>query len=232
MLDEFSKYDLQKFFSIMLLTDGCIVWHKTRRSFRIVFGSQDTSLHKLFVFLGKNGFNERPNFQGFDKSKNVFVTIFEKKKDSEIIKNLFNLSSTYKTSTMTENKPTISFINESSNKSQLMAFRVAMSCDGCITICKRKNGELVPKLKMCCAHPSLLLEWKDLAENIGLTMFLDRDRNTWSGFHGLCAQNKESILKFKKLGGFFPEDVMVSRGKRKGMKKNTLLSVACNLFEH
>ena len=125
-------------------------------------------------------------------------------------------------------QPTISFLLKSRIKLQILAFRIAMACDGSIGVSFERNGNLRPKLRLGCAHPLLIKEWRVLTEKIGLKMNIEKDRNTWSGFHSLETNLIKEIKKFHEMGGFLP-DVVIERGRFKGVSKNTILNLALNL---
>ncbi len=231
-----SKHDAQKLVAVCLLTDGSLKWNKAKQSFIITFHNKDECLHELFKNLLWIGFNETPTF---DKlfHKGVLNTGVVRKKDREIVSTLFSLSPTFKTKPFRCSKeeflnspqPTISFLLKNRIKLQKLAFRIAMACDGSIGICIKKDGSFKPRLRLGCAHPFLLEEWKILTEKIGLKMNIEKDRNTWSGFHSLETSSIEEIKKFHEMGGFLPEEVIARRGKFKGIRKNTILELALNL---
>lgn len=228
--------EAKKILAIFLLTDGSVFWEKGKKRFVVCFSSKDISLHNLFIQFVFRAFRRKPTFI-MNKSKRCLKTGFAIRPKSNVAIELFSLSPTFKTAPknitsddfLNGPQPTISFLNNSDDLIKEISFRIAMSCDGSIGIASH-GVKPKPSLRLSCTHPNLILEWKQLAEDIGISMNVMRDRRWWSGLGGLETRKSSNILRFKEIGGFLPVDVKVVRGRFIGLPKNFVLDMAVKIL--
>ncbi|MEM5778455.1 MAG: hypothetical protein QXD43_04670 [Candidatus Aenigmatarchaeota archaeon] len=225
MIEDINSQEAEKLFAVLLLTDGSVRWNKFKKVWYIQLSNNDISLHKIFKQLGEKAFSEElKTYFKFDTGSRVFISRYSRTSESQIVKKLFNLSPTFTTKYKQKFNPTISFIFNESERIKQLAFRLAMSADGFVGLSHYSNGMVSPRIGLACAHPELAKEWLNLAENLGISMKLDKDSNTWSGIHGIRTTRFSSILKFWNIGGFYPDDVKVTRGNFIGQNKNDVLN--------
>lgn len=235
-LKTINEKESQKLVAIFLLTDGSVGWNKFKKCFLIRFLNKDLSLHNFFKAVSFMAFKENPTFEKVKDGK-ILVTGFSRIANRKIPKILFSLSPSFKTKPgkipssqfLKLPQPTISFLIDSTTTIRKIAFRIAMACDGSIGISFDRNGNPKPRLRLACAHPILVEEWKKLANSISLKMNIERDINTWSGIHGLITNKISDLLHFRDIGGFLPKDTLVCRGRFKGKTKNYVLNLAINM---
>lgn len=228
-MKDISKLDAEKLFAVMLLTDGCVKWNKAGRTWYIDLNNSDPSMHRTYKELGEHAFGEKMKSFMF-KDGRVFVSRYSRRPASRIPQRLFSLTANYKTKEMGDPMPSISFLFGCSKKIQKMAIRIAMSADGFVGVSSYKSNRKQPRMGLVCAHPGLIDEWSTLLNNIGIKMELDTDSATWSGLHGLRTTKISEIIKFKKIGGFYPLDIKVTRGNFKGQMKNDVLNHVVETF--
>jgi len=217
--------EAQKICAIFLLTDGHVQYRKSRDRVILQFFGNNESLHQAFRGFMWLGFKRNPSFYCyFDKSKQVFATGYEFKKENPALQVLNSISPSYST----KGEPTMAFLFDEKKEVQTLAFRIAMATEGSIGISFRPSGGISPRLRLACTNPVLVRQWNAVAHNLGIEMKLDMDKASWSGIHGLCAYKKRSIIRFCDIGGFYPEEVKISRGKYKNLRKNLLLSKVRN----
>lgn len=235
MLNTFNEYnvgadDAKILLLSFLMTDGSVSYIKKRKHYLIRIYGYDKSIHDIFVLFAKKGFGiEKPTWYFASYGNTVNATCYQRWAKTEIVKTLFQLSPSFRKKPnknesikdfLALSKPTIKSVMDCSREVRKLFFRIAMSCDGYITLLYGRK----PRLGLACAHPKLALEWQKLAESIGLEFKIEKDRYTWSGIHGLETANIATIEKFHGMGGFYPEDVKVCRSKKyKGYKKNDIL---------
>lgn len=225
MIENINSQEAEKLFAILLLTDGSVRWNKSKKTWYIQLSNTDISLHKIFKQLGEKAFDEElKTYCKSYKSSRVFISRYARIPESKMIKRLLKLSPTYKTKCKQKTNPTISFIFNEQKRIKELAFRLAMSADGFVGLSHYSKGGESPRIGLACAHPDLVNEWLDLSENLGISMNLDRDKNTWSGIHGIRTTKFSNILRFWNIGGFYPLDMKVTRGNFKGQNKNDVLN--------
>jgi hypothetical protein len=227
MIENINPREAEKLVATLLLTDGSVRWNKAKKSWYVQLSNNDVSLHRVFKQLAERAFNEElKTYFRFDNSSGVFISRYSRVPKSNMIERLFRLSPTFKTKPKFKQnlKPTISFIQNETKKIKQLAFRLAMSADGFVGLSHYSSGWESPRIGLACAHPGLVAEWLELSESLGISMNLDRDKNTWSGIHGIRTTKLSSILKFQDIGGFYPKDIKVARGNFIGQNKNDVLN--------
>jgi hypothetical protein len=203
---QLSPDECRKLAAVMLLTDGCVKRRSNRNAYQIVYYGKDAILHQIFKLLIVKGLGGKPS-SFMQPAKRSYQTVFERGLKSQCTNAIFSLTPSFKTSPGRQDKkeyatmqsPTIKFLFTESLRVKILAFRLAMSADGNVAIIN--NGSKF-RLRLGCAHPALVKEWKTLAEKLGISMNLARDKNTWSGIQGLNTDRKKNLLKFSGYGGF------------------------------
>lgn len=160
--------------------------------------------------------------------KRSYRTVFERGLKSQCINAIFSLTPSFKTSPARQEKneyatiqnPTLEFLSTEPLEIKVLAFRLAMSADGNVAII---NDGLKFRLRLGCAHPTLVREWKVLTEELGISMNVARDKNTWSGIQGLNTDQKDNLLKFSRYGGFIDGVRAHKSPKYRGFQKNAIL---------
>jgi len=228
--DQFGRLspdEFRKLMAVMLLTDGCFKRRSNRNACQMVYYGRDAVLHHIFKFLAVNGLGGKPS-SFLQPGKRSYHTIFERGLNSQCVNALFSLTPSFKTSPGRQNKdeyikmqnPTLKFLFTEPLRIKVLAFRLAMSADGNVAIIK---GGLKFRLRLGCANPALVMEWKTLAEELGISMNVSKDKNTWSGVQGLNTDRKENLLKFLEYGGFI-DGVRAHKSLRyRGFQKNAIL---------
>ena len=218
----FTKEELKRLIIVFLLTDGYVAWRNKRNQVQLKFYNKDKPLHELFSEIMLGTFNAKP-VMFFANHGRVMVTIFEFSKNSKIVDEIYELCPEFRTNEEYCPAPTINCILESPRKVRKLAFRIAMSTDGCISLAGGR-----PRLRLGSSHPSLAKEWKELAKSVGVYMNPIRDRNTWSGVHGINTDKKENVKAFLAMGGFC-EGTRAHRSKHfKSQEKNLILEQCVN----
>jgi len=221
-IEKLNRKSAQKLIAVFLLTDGYLKYRKDRRQYILQIFSDDDEFHNCFADLMGYAFDKGTTFKHFDKSRRVKVSGYEIPHDSEIVKCLFSFCSDYRTGGNTD--ATLNFLMDEPESVKKLAFRIAMTAEGSIGISKSRSKRIEePRLRFACAHPGLVKEWKNLIASLNITMNLDRDSANWSGIHGLITCKLENIVRFWKLGGFYP-DIRIQSGKNIGFTKNEMLS--------
>ena len=220
-----TREEAQKICAVFLLTDGHVKHRRSRNKLILNFYGKDESLHRAYKEFMELGFERQPSYYcSFDRSKRVFVTGYEFNEHSDSLKRFNSFSPTYTTKGIAGKEPSITFLFNEKREVQSLAFRIAMSTEGSIGISfHRFENRLEPRLRLACTSPTLVQQWQTIASKLGIEMNLDMDKASWSGIHGLRTSKKESILNFCAIGGFYPRNVKISRGKHDGLKKNALL---------
>ena len=211
---------------VMLLTDGMLT--KTNQP-RMTYFSNDMILHNKFQTLINTTYNT--SITSFFAEKNGHRTIYARKEHLSVMDDLLKLSPSFKTSPgyiskeeyCNKPQPTLSFLDKCNRKTKIAAINIAMSAEGSIEIIRRENGSIKGVLKLACSHPALVEEWRALFSEFRIKFNIMKDRNIWSGIHGLRTTRSDYILKFYELGGFVNK-VKIHRGKRfKNVEKNRVL---------
>lgn len=205
-LEQLSPDECCKLVAVMLLTDGCVKKRSNRNAYQMVYYGKDTVLHQIFKFLMVRALGGKPS-TFLQLGKRSYLTIFERGLKSQSMNTLFSLTPSFKTSPGRQDKneylamqdPTLKFLFNEPLRVKVLAFRLAMSADGNVSI--TNNGSKF-RLRLGCAHPTLVGEWKILAEELGISINLAKDKNTWSGIQGLNTDRRDSLLKFSEYGGF------------------------------
>ncbi len=205
----------------LLITDGSVYNNKKRKETYIRLYNKDKILHNLFKKVMTILFNKQPSLYIYP-SKRAYTTHYTIRNHSIILKQLYNLSTTFNTKPKNNQNPTIKSIFNKSKKLKTLCFRVAMSTEGCISINKREKV----RLRFGCSNPKLVSEWIKLAKDIGITMNLAKDKNVWSGIQGLNSDKISNIEKFINIGGFI-KGCRAHRSKyHKNWEKNKILMKA------
>lgn len=220
-----SKEELQKVVAVGLYNDGYVYHRKWDNKYVLYFSSSDPNLHNYFQKLVFLAFEESPSAYYKVKGKNLWVTNYQRGANNSMVKTLFSLTPTF--TTKKGHEPSLSFLFDEREEVKAQALRLAMSCDGSISI--KSNKPLKPwksyALRLACANPKLNLEFQKLFSDVGITMNIDKDKNTWSGIHGLATGKKSDFFRFWQMGGFAPENVKVTNGKLIGLTKNEVLDI-------
>lgn len=208
--------DFKAILAVCLLTDGTI----SLKEKRMEYSTKDPILRDILFHLF------------YKLSKYMPYTLKDKKgvyrvrlTDATLLQQLFDLSSSYKTSPgksriadycSSENQPTISFLDKCDTLTIRECIRAAFSTDGCIS----KNGILM----LSCSHPGLCEEWRILLAKEGISTNIWKNKYSWSGILGVGTCKKENIKKFQSFGGFIRGVKISSKSKGfKGIEKNELL---------
>ena len=216
----------QKIVAVGLLTDGCVLPRKSDKRYHVRFFSCDFTLHRCFKTMIKIAFEENQTSFIKGKQNSVWILDYQKSKNSKMMKNLLAFTKSY---TCKANcKPSLKFLFDENLETKKIAVRFAMSTDGSVSIKRNKHKKRIDfSLRLACAHPDLVLQWKKIFNDIGLDMRIDLDTAIFSGIHGLTTSKKINFLRLNELGGFFPDNVKVTNGKCIGLMKNQVLDFIC-----
>ena len=217
----------QKIVAAGILTDGYLYYRKFDNKYQIRFFSSDLNMHSFFQKTVLFAFGEHCSALLKKRGKNLWTTFYTRGTKNPMIEKLLSFSETY--STTKGNYPSLNFLFKERNQTKIEALRFAMSCDGSISCKTTSTGKKQFVLRLACANPELVLQWQKLFQEVGIKMNLDRDKNTWSGIHGLASGRMESIKKFAEIGGFLPKNVKVTNGKLVGMLKNEVINMALGM---
>lgn len=184
-------------------------------------------LHQIFKFLTMKGLGGKPS-SFLQPHKRSYRTVFERGLKSQCINAIFSLTPSFKTSPVRQEKnahatiqnPTLEFFSTEPLEIKVLAFRLAMSADGNVAII---NDGLKFRLRLGRAHPTLVREWKVLTEELGISMNVARDKNTWSGIQGLNTDQKDNLLKFSRYGGFIDGVRAHKSPEYRAFQKNAIL---------
>jgi len=218
----------------LLFTDGCL--YKTKKGgFEISYYGYDKALHNIFADLVWYCFKIRPSSYMIRCGK-VFRTKYINK---EFAKRILTLSPSYKTKPAPEqdwldflkevNKPSLEFLNKSSQNVLNEFIRLAMCADGSISVSK-KEKKIFFTLILACAHPTLVEEWSELFNRAGIKNNIVRGSGIThiGGVKGV----KNCLFKFKELGGFIPGvKVCVRASPLCGIDKQNILLNAVRLLK-
>lgn len=214
----------QKVVAAGILTDGYLYFRKFDNKYQIRFFSSDLNMHSFFQKTILFAFGENCSALLKIKGQNLWTTFYTRGTKNPMLEKLLSFSKTY--STTKGNCPSLDFLLKGRNQTKVEALRFAMSCDGSISCKKTRSGKKCFVLRLACANPQLVLQWQKLFQEVGIKMGIDKDKNTWSGIHGLVSGKKDSIKKFAEIGGFLPKNVKVTNGKLVGKLKNEVLNMA------
>ncbi|MFH1787076.1 MAG: hypothetical protein ABH829_05510 [archaeon] len=122
-----------------------------------------------------------------------------------------------------EKQPTLKFLKRSSMKTKELAFRLAISLEGCVTLANSKNKYSRPKLMLTCFHPILINEWQKIADEVGTHMYKSENRLSTVSF--------SPIANFLQIGGFI-EGIKIGNNSKhfSGFEKNDMLLSICELY--
>jgi len=230
MISKLTQEECRKLVAVGLLTDGSVQIKKCRKNVtRISYYNKDLSMHDAFQKFFKKGFNKKIRKPIY--VSRAYGSFYELASDGFVIKNLLKLSPTYKTKRDAEKTASIKFLLNERKFVRELAVGFAMSNDGSISISHLKNGNIKLALKFACGHPGLVKEWKKLFESVGMNMVVDKDKQIWSGLHGLVGA-RNAVKKFYEIGGFFPNTIKVCRGNFIGLPKNQVLHGAIIWLEN
>jgi len=222
MFENFNKEDKKKLLVVMIITDGYFGIDKKYPN--ISYWSNDKILIKIFIDLMKGAFGIIPSHQewnnvSYSKSQEVKSIYFELIKLCRDIKKQ-------------SEKISLDFLKESSNDVVIAAIRLAMSTEGSLSISRKLNGSIRGKLAFACANPKLCGEWSEVFKLLNIRMNVGKDKNVYSGVHGLQTVREDDILNFEKTGGFI-DYVKVQRGYRfKQFNKNDVLKAYTNFIKN
>ncbi len=229
MKELLSPEDWQKIVAVGLLTDGYVALRKRDKRYNVRFFSCDTRLLSCFRTMIKIAFEESYTSLTKGGHNRVWLLDYQKGKNSEMMKKLLSFSKTYCTNSGAE--PSLDFLLKEKMKTKIMAIRFAMSADGSVSI-KQSGNRVSFALRLACAHPDLVWQWKNLFADIGIDIRIDKDKAIYSGIHGLATSKKSSFSRFNEIGGFFPENVKVTNGKFIGLEKNQVLNFICDCIKN
>jgi len=218
---EFGIEGIKDILAVILVTDGSASYkHKM-----ISLACSDKVLLGIFTDILKElKLNPR---QTLDKRNNLPI-VFARSNNVRDILNEITLriraikhqptrgQQNWKEFLASENQPTTSFLLNRPRKLRELAFRLAMSFEGCVTLWKTPNRVARPRLQFTCFHPFLIEEWKEVANSIKINMIKKKNN--------LTAVSLTSIMNFLKIGGFI-DGVVNSRKSRyfAGENKNDIL---------
>jgi len=224
-----STEESQKLAAIGFMTDGNIYYRKFENKYLLRFFSCDQAMHDYFQNLIRFAFNENPSAFTKHKSKKLWTTEYHRGVNNQMVRTLLSFSDDYCTSKW--HFPSLQFLFDEKEELKIKALRFAMSCDGSVSIKKGRSGKSF-SLRLACANPGLIADFQKMFQDIGICMKIDRDKSTWSGFHGLCSTANDSFIRFDKIRGFLPEDVKVTNGKFVGLRKNKVLKNIISQIKH
>jgi len=212
MLSNIKPNGAKKLLAVMLLTDGMVSKNN------LVFFNNDLCLHNIFKELIVLSYDYTKTYVR-KKGLNCYKSLCNSR---GIVKDILNLSPTYKTTANTF--PSLSFLRNSNRKILISAVRLAMSTEGAISITRRKwNGSIRGELTFACAHPQLLCEWQEVFRILGVVLNTVNDKYNWANVHGIRTTDSKIIEQFYNLGGFI-EGNIIHRGRRfKDASKNSIL---------
>lgn len=217
----------------LLFTDGCL--YKSKKGFEISYYGTDQTLHKIFADLIWYCFKIRPSSY-MVKCGSVFKTKYINKRIAE---RMLELSSSYKTKPSSKenwkefleskNKPTLDFMRNCDTKIAQEFIRLAMCADGCISVSNKKN-KIFFTLILSCSHPSLVKEWSELFNRVGIKNNIvgGSGKTKIGGVKGI----ENCLLKFNEFGGFIKNvRVCVRHSPLYGIEKQKILSTAIILLK-
>ncbi len=217
----------QKVVAVGFLTDGSLYRRKSDNKYMLDFASCDKTMHAFFQKLVFIAFNESRSSFLKQKRDNLWMTYYHRSVNNSMVKKLFHFSKTYHTGQ--PDNPSLEFLLDEREEVKVQALRFAMSCEGSVSIKKKKRGKGFA-LRLACAHPKLVLQWQMLFQDIGIYMNIDMDKATWSGIHGLACARRASFQRFAEIGGFLPTNVKVTNGNFIGLEKNEVLRKILNTY--
>lgn len=220
MFEEMQIEDKKKLLVVMTITDG---YFGIKRKYpKISYYSNDKVLIDIFEYLMKSSFGIFPSYYGQNYVE------YTKKNEIKKIYNEF-LIFCKDVGKQSENI-SLRFLKKSSIKVIKASLRLAMSTEGSLSISRKINGAIRGKLGFACANPKLCQEWLQLFKMVDIRMIIGKDKNVYSGIHGLQSVAEDTILNFEKIGGFI-DGVKVQRGLRfKNWDKNEVLSAYKNFI--
>jgi len=216
---------------VMLLTDG------TALPNHIQMTNDCEIMHKVFFDLMFCKFGITPT--SFRKTKRKNQTTYVRKEITGIFKKLNKFTASFKTSPLNgqsadeyllEPQPSLDFLLKSPKEIQIEAFRLGMCAEGSITPTIQKNylnkNYVRGVLEFACAHPNLAEQWLEITKNIGFSGFhITKNKERWSGIHGIRSDSKKDLEDFFNLGGFL-NGAKVGRGSPyySGLDKQEVLT--------
>jgi len=138
-------------------------------------------------------------------------------------------------------QPTIKFLFNEPLWFQKIAFRLALDLEGSIVTkfsVKKKTMEkyiyyqfqFEPSLQLSVTHPSLILEWQQLADILDIPLCVKLDKRIWTGLDGLRTSKQERIINFyRKIDGFLFQTLIYKSSSNHGNINNDNYSKNCVL---
>ena len=200
---------------------------------KIIFYGKNKILHKIMADAMFYSYTIMPTtFCGYYAGDDIFYTSYEGKTVTGTIEEIRTLAGSTKTSPargqsikeyMKEKQPHLRYLNNASKSEKLTALRIWASSEGCIGI-RRDGTKIYPILTINCAHPSLLGQLKQIAEQLNIRFSIKTSKSIWSGFRGLYTSSLKNFLNFLRIGGFIKE-VFISKNSKyhQGITKDVLL---------
>jgi hypothetical protein len=217
---QFGIDGIKDLLTVILITDG----HSSYKHKIVSLTNSDKILLGIFVdMLRELKLDPR---QSYDR-RNDLPIIFAR---SNKVKNILNEIRTITPVTkhqpargkqtweefLREGQPTLSFLLSRPRELRQLAFRLAMSFEGCVVVDVTSKRLTRPFLQFTCFHPNLIQEWKNIAESIGIYMSHKRNILTTAS---LC-----SVIEFLDIGGFLEGVVNSKKSKYfTGIEKNKVL---------
>jgi transcriptional regulator with XRE-family HTH domain len=188
-----------------LQSDGGIV--KCKYHYRIGFYGKNKILHDHFVDACAYEYNELPSTY----FASYYRTEYYRKSANKITDEVMSLAGNVKTSPaqeqtveeyLKEPQPQLDYLVKASDIEQQIALRIWASTEGFITVDKKKNMRVYPRLQIACAHPNLVTQLQQIARRFNIKFHIRRSKRSWSGIDALSTKAISSCINFLKLGGF------------------------------
>ena len=218
----FGREGLIDILTTFLLTDGSADYGHGM----IRLSSSDEIMRKIFTDL-LNELNLEPR-ETKDNRNGIGVIFARNNRVRKMLDEVYKRTPTTKHQPQrgTENweiylkqkQPSLLWLYERPKELKELCFRIAMSTDGSVFSCRRRNFSVGPELNLICFHPTLLKDWHNISKSLDLKMYLSNKR--------LRTRSVKTAQKFLKIGGFIEGIKICSKGKSKryqGLEKQKRL---------
>lgn len=242
---DLSKIQAKKLICIGTVTDGHLNDYSERSQWYLET-APDEVIHKLFYDLFLYTYDLKLPISFYNTKKDYRRSGFVGSNQyEEIVEDLLNFSPTFKTIPEEEkdihNKnPSIKFILEEEDWLKKIGLRLLFDFEGFITTnftVRRKSKidkyqfQFRSELGISVSNRKLANEMKELAASQNLHMNIKKDSRRWDGIGTLSSENKETVSRFKGLGGFLT-DIKERKSKyNKNIPKQSILEVCCKTLE-
>jgi len=206
--------------TVILLTDGSSSYRQKTVS---LYNSDKTALGIFTDLLKVINLNPRESLDRrnglpvvFARGNNVKSLLNEIRKRTPTTKHQPDRNSQTWKEYLKETQPTLSFLNRKSEEIKQLAFRIAISLEGCAIINVFPKRISRPSLQFTCFHPTLIKEWRKIAREVKVPMYIKGNNLSTSSF--------SSFIEFIRIGGFLNGFVASNKSRYfSGIEKNKIL---------